>query len=77
MLIVNFLACSHCFFRSVCRENDVPAPASGNRALSDDGLIVTYSCDVGFTLKGNVKRTCQNDSTGWNGSSPSCGTLTF
>lgn len=33
--------------------------------------VATYTCDDGYTLMGNDKRTCQNSAM-WTGSDPSC-----
>ena len=35
------------------------------------GSVVTYSCDIGYTLNGGSTRTCQSDGT-WSGSAPTC-----
>ena len=35
------------------------------------GDIVTYTCDYGFELSGDVMRICQSDGT-WTGSAPIC-----
>ena len=35
------------------------------------GDTVTYTCDAGFDLSGDVMRTCQSDGT-WSGSAPMC-----
>lgn len=32
---------------------------------------VTYTCDIGYTLVGNVERVCQSDGT-WSGTRPEC-----
>jgi len=51
---------------------DLPAPANG--AVSMSGIIVgstaTYSCNEGFSLDGNVERTCEDDM--WTGTEPVC-----
>ena len=57
----------------VCKPSDVPSPVDGTSILSTDGYTVSYSCDKGFTLKGNAVRVCQDDNTGWNGTAPACG----
>ena len=41
----------------------------------DHGVIATYSCQVGYSLSGDVMRTCRehNGTMGaWNGTEPSC-----
>ena len=51
---------------------DLLAPANG--AVSMSGIIVgstaTYSCNEGFSLDGNVERTCEDDM--WTGTDPAC-----
>ena len=46
--------------------------ANGQRSLSSTiyNSVVTYTCDVGYTLQGSDSRTCQLD--GWTGSLPQC-----
>ena len=38
-----------------------------------NSTTVIYSCDVGYSIDGNVVRSCQEDGFGWSGSDPSCG----
>ena len=38
-----------------------------------NSTTVIYSCDVGYSIDGNVVRSCQADGFGWSGSDPSCG----
>ena len=47
-------------------------PAGGNISVSDDGMIVQYSCEEGYTLTGTNTRNCQTDGSGWDESDPSC-----
>ena len=35
------------------------------------GDTVTYTCDAGFDLSGDVMRTCESDGQ-WSGSAPTC-----
>ncbi|XP_060562326.1 CUB and sushi domain-containing protein 3-like, partial [Ruditapes philippinarum] len=37
-----------------------------------NGYLATYTCDTGYTLYGEYIRVCNNDSTGWNGTAPTC-----
>ena len=58
-------------------ECELPtSPDNGSLAVSNNGYTVTYSCNVGYSLNGDVTRTCQGSGQSWNGSPPSCG-LTF
>ena len=51
---------------------DPGTPTNGQRSLSSTtyNSVVTYTCDVGYTLQGANSRTCQLD--GWTGSLPQC-----
>ena len=53
--------------------DDPGTPANGQRSLSSTtyNSIVTYTCDVGYTLQGANSRTCQSDGQ-WSGSVPQC-----
>ena len=46
---------------------------NGQRTLSSttNNSVVTYTCDVGYTLQGSNSRTCQSNGQ-WNGSVPQC-----
>ena len=48
-------------------------PTNGQRNLSSVtyNSVVTYTCDVGYTLQGSKSRTCQSSGL-WNGSVPQC-----
>ena len=52
---------------------DPGTPTNGQRSLSSTtyNSVVTYSCDVGYTLQGSNSRTCQSDGQ-WSGSVPQC-----
>ena len=52
---------------------DPGTPANGQRSLSSTtyNSVVTYTCDVGYTLQGSNSRTCQSDGQ-WSGSVPQC-----
>ena len=51
-------------------------PTNGERALSNTtyNSVVTYTCDVGYTLQGSDSRTCQSNGQ-WSGSVPQCNGL--
>ena len=48
-------------------------PTNAQRTLSSTtyNSVVTYTCDVGYTLQGANSRTCQSDGQ-WSGSAPQC-----
>ena len=52
---------------------DPGTPTNGQRTLSSTNYnsVVTYTCDVGYTLQGSNTRTCQSDGQ-WSGSVPQC-----
>ena len=52
---------------------DPGTPTNGQRSLSSTtyNSVVTYTCDVGYTLQGSNSRTCQSDGQ-WSGSVPQC-----
>ena len=52
---------------------DPGTPTSGKRNLSSTtyNSVVTYTCDVGYTLQGSNSRTCQSSGQ-WSGSLPQC-----
>ena len=52
---------------------DPGTPTNGERSLSRTiyNSVVTYTCDVGYTLQGSNSRTCQSDGL-WSGSVPQC-----
>ncbi|XP_053399292.1 CUB and sushi domain-containing protein 3-like [Mercenaria mercenaria] len=45
---------------------------NGAYILSNDGMSVTYTCDVNYTLNGTTIRTCSNNGNGWDGVTPTC-----
>jgi len=49
-------------------------PANGNTSLTSTGTVtmVTYTCDVGYTLVGSQTRNCKT-SGAWTGAQPTCG----
>ena len=52
---------------------DPDTPTNGQRSLSSTtyNSVVTYTCDVGYTLQGANSRTCQSDGL-WSESVPQC-----
>ena len=52
---------------------DPGTPSNGQRSHSSTtyNSVVTYTCDVGYTLQGSNSRTCQFSGL-WNGSVPQC-----
>ena len=52
---------------------DPGTPTNGQRSLSSttNNSVVTYTCDVGYTLQGSNSRTCQSNGQ-WSGSVPQC-----
>ena len=53
--------------------DDPGTPTNGQRSLSSTtyNSVVTYTCDVGYTLQGSNSRTCQSDEQ-WSESVPHC-----
>ena len=52
---------------------DPGTPTNGQRSLSSTtyNSVVTYTCDVGYTLQGSNSRTCQSNGQ-WTESIPQC-----
>ena len=52
---------------------DPGTPTNGQRTLSSTtyNSVVTYTCDVGYTLQGSNSRTCQSNGQ-WSESVPQC-----
>ena len=52
---------------------DPGSPMNGQRSLPSKAYnsVVTYTCDVGYTLQGSDRRTCQSNGQ-WSGSVPQC-----
>ena len=52
---------------------DPGTPTNGQHTLSSTthNSVVTYTCDVGYTLQGSDSRTCQSSGQ-WSGSVPQC-----
>ena len=63
---------SICFFSAI-NCGDPGTPTNGQHSLSSTtyNSVVTYTCDVGYTLQGSNNRTCQSDGQ-WSGSVPQC-----
>ncbi|KAL4230224.1 Sushi [Mactra antiquata] len=53
-----------------CVCDNPTEPINGH--VTSDGYVAIYTCDLGYTLYGEYKRLCQNDSSGWNGTQPTC-----
>ena len=53
--------------------SDPGTPTNGQHSLSSTtyNSVVTYTCDVGYTLQGANSRTCQSNGQ-WSGSVPQC-----
>ena len=65
------LVCLYGFFYIlVCSVEDIQ---NGAVQLSDDMLTAYYSCDTGFSLKGQQTRTCLSNGLGWDQELPVCG----
>ena len=65
------------FYIAAINCGDPGTPTNGQRSLSSTtyNSVVTYTCDVGYTLQGSNSRTCQADGQ-WSGSAAQClGTL--
>ena len=65
-----------CFINVSCLAidcGDPGTPTNGQRTLSSTtyNSVVTYTCDVGYTLQGSNSRTCQSNGQ-WSGSIPHC-----
>ena len=52
---------------------DPGTPTNGQRSLSSTtyNSVVTYTCDLSYTLQGSNSRTCQSNGQ-WSGSVPQC-----
>ena len=68
-----FFICSLIFPFSAINCGDPGTPTNGQRTLSSTtyNSVVTYTCDVGYTLQGSNSRTCQSSGQ-WSGSVPQC-----
>ena len=54
---------------------EVPStPVNGSLIVSNDGMAVIYSCDVGYSLVGDSEAICDQTGAGWSTTTPSCGT---
>ena len=62
-----------CYIPPATDCGDPGIPTNGQRSLSSTtyNSVVTYTCDVGYTLQGSNSRTCQSSGK-WNGSVPQC-----
>jgi len=57
-------------FAAECIAPD--APTNGSVSVSADGNQATYSCNLGYVLKGNAERWCSTEGYSWNGTAPTC-----
>lgn len=55
-----------------CTCQSPPSLQNGN--VTENGVIATYRCLVGYSLYGESARTCGIDASGWSGSNPICRT---
>ena len=49
-----------------------PVPYHASMNVSSDGLEISYTCNVGYTLNGNRTLTCLSDGSGWHADAPLC-----
>ena len=54
-----------------CDNPGIPENGQAQYSTTTYNSVVTYTCDVGYTLEGSNSRTCQSDGQ-WNGSVPQC-----
>lgn len=57
---------------SVCTTP--PDPANGK--VDADGVLITYTCDLGYTLSEDQMGFCTNNGSGWSIQTPTCGIFT-
>lgn len=48
------------------------APDNGEVWVSSDGLTINFTCNVGYSIKGNSTTVCSLSDTGWDSSAPTC-----
>ena len=60
-------------FSTVVDCGSLGDPSNGQVTLTGTtvGSTATYECNTGFTLMGNIERTCQDDGD-WSGTEPTC-----
>ena len=46
-----------------------------NGKINISATAATYMCDLGYSIDGDVVRTCQADGSGWSGNDPRCGKI--
>jgi hypothetical protein len=54
----------------VCELPD--AILHGHYEISDDNMMITYECDIGYSMNGTNTRVCGSDGSGWSLQAPSC-----
>ena len=69
--VITFTAVYVILFDTDC--DPPPAISGGNVSVSQDGKSVTFTCDTGYSLNGDVTGTCLTDGTGWDVVPPTCG----
>ena len=82
-LVLKIISCKHnarsILIANFCSSSpatdcgDPGTPTNGQHSLSSTtyNSVVTYTCDVGYTLQGSNSRTCQSSGQ-WSGSVPQC-----
>ena len=65
-----YLFCTS-FLAVDCGDPGTPTNGQHNLSSMTYNSVVTYTCDVGYTLQGSNSRTCQLSGQ-WNGSVPQC-----
>ena len=70
---INLLVSVNLVSSPVIDCGDPGTPTNGQQSLSSTtyNSVVTYTCDVGYTLQGSISRTCQSSGQ-WSGSVPQC-----
>ena len=51
--------------------SNIPNGAVDTSGGTNYKCTAVYTCDTGYVLNGNIKRTCQEDAN-WSGSEPTC-----
>ncbi|XP_052791561.1 sushi, von Willebrand factor type A, EGF and pentraxin domain-containing protein 1-like [Mya arenaria] len=58
----------------ICKCEEPPVLNLGSFNISVDGLMVTYSCEVGSSMFGDTSQMCDTAGAGWLGEQPECST---
>ena len=70
----NYVSSNIDYFHSIVVDcGSLTSPPNGQVTVSTTTFnsLATYACNTGFTLEGNMQRTCQ-DSGFWSGTDPTC-----